>query len=66
MIITVGSYMNDTARDRFDAGAEQMRKLRIVDEYKSFIEPKDHKFKYDKEAQITQEKFGISNMSAIT
>ena len=34
MIMTVGSFMKDTARDWFDARDEQIPKLRIVDNYK--------------------------------
>ena len=56
MIITVGSFMKDTARDWFDARDEQMRKLRIVDNYKSFVESMDLQFRYDKEAQIAAKK----------
>ena len=37
MIITVGSFMKDTARDWFDTRDEQMRTLRIVNNYKSFV-----------------------------
>ena len=33
-------------------GDEQMGKLRIVDDYKSFVESMDLLFKHDKEAQI--------------
>ena len=49
MIMTVGSFMKDTARDWFDARDEQMRKLWIVDNYKSFVESMDLRFKHDKE-----------------
>ena len=54
--MTVGSVMNDTARDWFDAGDVQMRILQIVDNYKSFVESIDLRFKHDKEAQITGRK----------
>ena len=50
MIMTVGSFMKDTARYCFDARDVQMRKLRIVDNYKSFVESMDLRFKHDKEA----------------
>ena len=56
MIMTVGSCMKDTARDWFDARDEQMRKLRIVDNYKPFVESMDLQFKHDKEAQIAARK----------
>ena len=52
MIMTVGSFMKDTARDWFDVREEQMQKLQIVDNYKSFIESMDLRFKHNKEAQI--------------
>ena len=42
MIMTVGNVMKDTARDWFHTQDIQMRKLRIVDNYKSFIEYMDH------------------------
>ena len=51
MIMTVGSFMKDTARDWFDARDEQMRTLRVRDNYKSFISAMDLRFKHDKEAQ---------------
>ena len=54
--MTVGSYMKDTTRDWFNARDEQMRKLRIVDNYKLFVECMDLWFKYDKEAQIATRK----------
>ena len=41
MIMTVGSFMMDTARDWFNARDEQMRKLCIVDNYQSFVESMD-------------------------
>ena len=56
MIMTVGSFMKDTARDWFDARDEQMWKLRRVDNYKSFLEPLDLRFKHDKKAQIAMRK----------
>ena len=56
MIMTIGSFIKDTARDWFDARDEQMRKLRIVDKYKSFMESMDLRFKHDKEAQIAARK----------
>ena len=56
MIITVGSLMKDTARDWFDTQDEQMRKLRIVDNYISFVESMDLRFKQVKEAQIAARK----------
>ena len=37
MIMTVGNFMKDTARDWFDTQDKQMRKLRIIDNYQSFI-----------------------------
>ena len=51
MIFKVGSYMKDTARDWFDARDEQMRELRICDNYRSFVEAMDLRFKHDKEDQ---------------
>ena len=54
--MTVGSVMKDTARDWFNARDEQMRKLRIVDNDKSFVESMDLGFKHDKEVQITTRK----------
>ena len=54
--MTVGSVMKDTARDWFGARDEQMRKLRIVDNYKSFVDSMDLRFKHDKEAQIAVRK----------
>ena len=56
MIMTVESFMKDTARDCFDARDEQMQKVRSVDNYKSFIESMDLRFKHDKEAQIAARK----------
>ena len=56
MIMTVGSFMKDPARDWFDARDEQMRKLRIVDNYKSFVESMDLRFKHYKEGQIAARK----------
>ena len=47
MIMTVGSFMNDTARDWLDAQDEQMWKLWIVDNYQSFFESMDLQFKHD-------------------
>ena len=56
MIITVGSFMKDTIRDWFDVQDKQMRKLQIVDNYKSFIESMDFRFKNDNEVQIAARK----------
>ena len=56
IIMTVGSFMKDSARDWFDARDEQMLKLRIVDNYKSFVESMDLRFKHDTEAQIAARK----------
>ena len=56
MIRTVGSLIKDTTRDWFDAQDEQMRKLRIVNHYKSFVESMDLRFNHDKEAQIAARK----------
>ena len=50
--MTIGSFMKDTARDWLDARDEQMRKLRIVDNYKSFVVSMDLRFMHNKEAQI--------------
>ena len=50
MIMTVGSFIKDTARDWFNARDEQMGKLPIVENYKSFVESFDLQFKHDKEA----------------
>ena len=52
MNMTVGSFIKDTARDWFDVREEQMMKLWIVDNYKSFVESMDLRFKHNKEAQI--------------
>ena len=54
--MNVGSLMKDTARDWFDARDEQMRKLWIVNNYKSFVESIDLWFKHDNEAQIAARK----------
>ena len=51
MTMTVGSFMKDTARDWFDTRDEQMRKLRIVGNYRSFVESMGLFSKHDKEAQ---------------
>ena len=50
--MTAGSSIKDTARDWFNAQDEQMRKLQIVNNFKSFVECMDLWFKHDKEAQI--------------
>ena len=54
--MTVGNFVKDTARDWFDARDEQMRKLLIVDNYKSFVESIDPRLKHNKEAQIAARK----------
>ena len=56
MIMTVGSFMKDTTRDWFDARDKQMRKLQIVDIYKSFVESMDLQFQHVKAAQIATRK----------
>ena len=56
MIMTVGSCMKNTTRDWFDARDEQMRKLRIGDNYKSFVESMDLQFENDKKVQIAARK----------
>ena len=56
MFMTAGSFMKDTARVWFDGRYDQMRNLRIVDNYKSFVESMDLQFKHDKEAQIAARK----------
>ena len=56
MIMTVGSIMKDTARDWFDARDEQLRKLRIVNNYKLFVKSMDLQFQHDKDAQIAARK----------
>ena len=58
MIMTVGSFLKDTARDWFNARDEQIWKLWIVGNYKSFVESMDLRFKHDKEAQIATTKLG--------
>ena len=57
MILNVGSFLKDTARDWLDARDEQMRKLRIVNNYKSLVKSMDLRFKHDKKAQIAARKF---------
>ena len=56
VIMTVGSFMKDAARDWFDTRDEQIRKLRIVDNYKLFVESMDLWFKLDKVAHIAVRK----------
>ena len=56
MIMTLGSFMKDTCRDWFNARDKQMRKLWIADNYKSFVESMDLRFKQDKKTQIAARK----------
>ena len=56
MIITVGSFMKDTAINWFDARDEQILKLWIADNYKLFVECMNLQFKYDKEAHTAARK----------
>ena len=56
MTMTVRSFIKDTARDWFDARVKEMRKLRSIDNYKSFVEFMDLRFKHDNEAQIAARK----------
>ena len=62
--MTVGSFLKYTAMDWFDTREEEMRKLQIVDNYKSFDESMDLRFKQDKERRSPEGNFGRSNTKA--